>query len=156
MHDLMEGVIAQDMYGIIKIMILKGWFTVEQYNRKLINLGYQNHDAANKPQIVPVNLKGLKMPGKAVSQWVHIRNFPVIMRSFTKDPEDTVLLFALKLVDVTNRVTATEFKYYEIDILEEKIVEYLDQRRVLMETYSNQLGTAKPKHHFLSHYGQAV
>ena len=25
-----------------------------------------------------------------------------------------------------------------------------------METYSNQLGTAKPKHHFLSHYGQAI
>jgi hypothetical protein len=156
MHDLFEGCIAQDLYGIIKIFILKGWFNVEQYNKRLRYLGYHSHEASDKPQDVPVKLKGLKLPGKAVSQWVHLRNFPLIMKSFVQDPEDEVLSFALKLVDVTNRITANEFKTYEIQILEETVLDYLDTRQELMETYSCELGTPKPKHHFLTHYGQAI
>ena len=156
MHDIMEGVIAQDLYGVIKIFVQKGWCTVEAYNQRLKNLGFYSYDSGDKPQDVPLNLKKLKLPGKAVSLWVHLRNFPLIIKPFVEDTEDEVLKLILLLVEITGRITAVEIRMYEISILEDLIVEYLDKRKDILESYHELLGTAKPKHHFLSHYPQAI
>ena len=85
-----------------------------------------------------------------------MRNFPLIIKHLVDDPEDDIMKFALMLVDITNRLTAAEIRNYEISVLEDKIVEYLDARKDIFAEFPNLLGTAKPKHHFLSHYGQAI
>ena len=64
MHDWFEGVIAQDLLGVIKILAQKGWFSVEDYNGRLRSLGFRSHEAANKPE--DVKIKGKKLSGKAV------------------------------------------------------------------------------------------
>ena len=156
MHDLLEGVVAQDLFGVVKILAEEGWFKIEEYNLRLRRIGFTSYDAGDKPQEIPLNLKKLKLPGKAMSLWVHIRNFPFIIKPFLKDIEDEVLNLVLLLVEITSRITAVEIRSYEISILEDKIIEYLDKRKEVFEEYPVLLGTPKPKHHFLTHYPQAI
>ena len=157
MHDVLEGVVAQDLYGFIKVFVQNGVFSTEEYNRRLKRFGFLSYEAADRPQDVPIKSKALKLPGKACSLWVHIRNFPLIIQEFfEEDSEDDVLLLALKLVDITNRLTAVEFRNHEIEELEDRIIDYLDTRRTIFESYPNLMGSVKPKHHFLVHYGQAI
>ena len=156
MHDLLEGVVSQDLFGVIKILAEKNWFSIEDYNLRLRNLGFTSYDAGDKPQDVPTNLRKMKLPGKAMSLWVHIRNFPLIIKPLVKDNEDAVLNLILQLVDIASRITATEIRNYEISILEDKIIDYLNARKEIYEEYPELLGTPKPKHHFLTHYPRAI
>ena len=143
MHDILEGVVAQDLFGVTKIFVKKGVFTLEEYNTRLKNLDLHSHEAADKPQVVP--LKGKKLPGKALSLLVHVRNFPLIIKHLIDDPEDDILKFALMLVDISNRLTAAEIRNYEIAVLEDMIVEYLDARKDIFAEFPILLGSAKPK-----------
>ena len=143
MHDLLEGVVAQDLFGILKICVELEMFSFEAYNAQLSGIDLGKSESADKPQIVPS--KGKKLPGKALSLLVHLRNFPLIIKKFVDDYEKEVLQFALKLVDITHRLMATEFRRYEIVILEDKIIEYLDARKCLFDNFPHLLGSPKPK-----------
>ena len=88
--------------------------------------------------------------------WTHIQNFGIIIKSLVRDYDDSVLNLGLELSDITERITAVEFQPYEIENLEDKIISYLDQRKIVYEEFSNLLGTPKPKHHYLTHYGQSI
>ena len=155
LHDLFEGVISQDLLGVIRILSVKKWFTLEQYNSSMDNLNYKSYEATDKPQPVPLASKVKKLKGKACSNWLHIRMFPFIIRNFVKDIDDPVLELGLKLHEITERLTASEFKEYEVDVLEEKIIEYLDDRKKIYDDYPV-IGSPKPKTHFLTHYPQAI
>ena len=113
-----------------------------------------SYESSHKPQELPK--KGGKLSGKACSIWVHIRNFPVIIKDFAVDKDDEVLSFLLLLVEITSRLTALEFREHEIIEVEELIIEYLDTRKLLHDRFAGYLGSPKPKHHFLVHYGQAI
>ena len=154
MHDALEGVVAQDLYGGIKILIKKGYFTLEEYNSKLKQLSYTSYEASDKPQEVPKKAK--KLSGKACSLWVHIRSFPLIVKDLIVDKSDEVLCFLIQLVEIVSRLTAEEFRSHEVDALEEKVIAFLDARKVIFSLFPDILGTAKPKHHYLVHYGQAI
>ena len=158
LHDLLEGTASQDLLGIIRILSRKGWFSIEEYNTSLKGLKYKSYESSDRPQVVPINKKTKKLNGKACSIWVHVRNFPLIIRKFVTGEieEDPVLKLGLKLHEITERVTASEFKDYEIDVLEDIIVNYLDERKKIFDDYPVLMGTPKPKTHFLTHYPRAV
>ena len=156
LHDHFEGVLSQDLLGIIRILILKKWFSLEDYNKKLMSLKLKSYEANNKPQCLPTNKKTKKLIGKACSIWVHIRNFPFVIRDFVRDLDDSVLMLGLRLHSITERLTASEFRSYEVAILEDQIVEYLDERMKIYEDYPDMIGTPKPKTHFLYHYPAAI
>ena len=69
-----------------------------------------------------------------------MRNFALIVQPFVKDVDDEVFRFSLMLADITSRITATEFREYEIQILEDIIIKYLDQRMQLMENHKKGVG----------------
>ena len=87
--------------------------------------------------------------GKAVSNWVHLRNFPLIIKGFVKNYDDSILSFALKLHEIVERLCAQELFPYEVKILEDKIVVYLNLRKEVREEYPSLMPNSKPKHHFL-------
>ena len=153
MHDLMEGVIPQDLLGILRLLILNGWFTLEEYNLALKNLKYSHQESSNKPQEVPSSPRIKKLSGKAVSNWVHIRNFPLILylKGWVLDENDSIFQLAMKLHELTERLTAEIFRPHEVWVLEDVIIEYLDFRKAVFDEYPV-IGRAKPKHHFLVHY----
>ena len=158
MHDLLEGVVAQDLNGIIRIFVEEGMFTIEQYNVKLRTLALNSHEASDRPQELIEKTKSKKLQGKAGSLWCHMRNFPLIIKSFVAKigADHTVLLLAVKLHEMTNRISAIEFRNHEIDELEDLVIEYLNLRMEVFAMYPEIMGTAKPKHHFLTHYAQAI
>ena len=150
----LEGVVTQDLNGGIKILVRKGWFSIEDYNRRLSNFKFWSYEASDRPQ--ELTEKSKKLPGKACSIWVHIRNFPLLISNLVKDDQDEVLALLLLLSDITARVTAMEFREHEIDALELLILEYLDARKSIFEEFPDIIGTPKPKHHFITHYSQAI
>ena len=144
-----SGVICQDLHAINRILIANNWFTLEEYNEKLKAIGYPSYENTDKPMPLAAGNKGQKLRGKAVSIWVHLRNWPFMIRNFILDKDDDALSLGLLLHEVTERITCPEFREYEIDILEEKILNYLDLRRKVRENYPDLMPNPKPKHHFL-------
>ena len=80
---------------------------------------------------------------------MHLRNWPVLIKSFILDKDDAVLSLSLLLHEVVERMVAAEFYAYEIDLLEEKVHQYLDLRKSIRLDYPNFMLNAKPKHHFI-------
>ena len=81
LHDVLEGTVPQDLFGVIKILSHKGWFSIAEYNKSMAKIGFQSND---KPQEVPTNKKKMKLIGKAVSHWQHIKYFGMIIKSHVK------------------------------------------------------------------------
>ena len=106
---------------------------MDQYNLRLRMFNFHSYEAADKPQVIPQG-KGKKLPGKAISLWIHCRNFPLLIKSFVKDTDDDVFKLALLLVEVTNRVAAVEVMNYEIEVLENLISRKPDSQ-VTLEIY---------------------
>ena len=149
MHDWFEGVIPEDLLAIIRNLSSKRWFTLEAYNRKLTKFGWYSHEAGDKPQSVPLYRKAVKLKGKAISQWVHCRNFLMIIKEFIADNHDSVLSLALKLNEITERITASEFYEYEIEMLHDEVKDYLKMREDVRTEFPEFFMRPKPKHHFI-------
>ena len=122
MHDVFEGLVSQDLLGVLRILKSKKWLTIEEYNENLANFKFMCSESSDKPQAVPLNQNVKKLIGKAVSIWVHVRNFPFLIRKFVRDEEEPALILGLKLHELVERITATEFREYEISVLEEKVI----------------------------------
>ena len=157
LHDLFEGVLAQDLLGIIRILKTKGWYSIEEYNQALKRFPLSPQESSNKPQPVPVKNSVKKLPGKAVSIWCHARFLLSILslNDWIKDPQESTLKYAELLIDVTNRVTAEKFEDYEIMRLEDLVILLLDLRKNVLAD-NPILGSAKPKHHYLTHYAENI
>ena len=91
----------------------------------------------------------MSFKGKAVSQWVHVRNWPLVIRSLVRDIDSPVVTLGLLLHEIVERVTAQEYYPYEVDILEDKTVEYLNLRKAIRSEYPSLMTKCKPKHHFI-------
>ena len=139
LHDVLEGVVPQDLFGIIKILVKKVWFTIQEYNQSLNKYRSGSND---KPQEVPKKTTKMKLVGKAVSHWVHIGYFGLIISGFVQDSSDPVLALGMQLLELTERLTAEQFRLYEIDVIEEKVIEYLEARKLVYDEFPNLMGTA--------------
>ena len=151
MHDWMEGVIAEDLLSIIRTLASSDWFTIEEYNSELSKFGWYSYEANDKPCSVrvPISRKVSKLRGNAISHWLHVRYFPMIIKKFIINPADEALNLALRLHEITERITAPSFFNYEADILEEDIIDYLDARKLLRSEHPDLFRRPKPKHHFM-------
>ena len=146
-----------DLLGIIRILVSKGWFQIEEYNKALRNLKYSVQESSNKPQQVPSKSTIKKLAGKATSHWVHIRLFPYILyfNKWIEREDDPVFQLALQLHEITAYITAEVIREHEVGTLEELIYDYLDARKIIFEEFPV-LGRPKPKHHYLVHYPAAI
>ena len=53
LHDLMEGVIPEDLLIIIRALAQKGWLSIESYNKTLHRFKWSSYEASDNPQFVP-------------------------------------------------------------------------------------------------------
>ena len=130
-----SGVIAQDLMGVIKILSSKGWFSIEEYNEALHKHKFKSYENADRPMSIK-NPKANKLQGKAVSIWTHMRCFGMVVEQFVKNMEDEILDFGLQLSELTERLTAHEYREFEIEILEERVVEEEGLQRVPSSWYT--------------------
>ena len=64
-----EGVIPSDLLSINRILELKGWFSIAQYNETLDRFKFTSYEINDKPYPLPSNKSVKKLRGKAVSNW---------------------------------------------------------------------------------------
>ena len=79
LHDVMEGVIPEDLLSVIRILSKKGWFTLTQYNSALERMDFLSYEKGDQPYPVPTSNKVKKLKGKALSNLgkaLKIRTFP--------------------------------------------------------------------------------
>ena len=84
LHDLFEGGVPEDLLGIIRILVNRGYFILDQYNIALGRLSFSSYESGNKPQLVPNSSKVKKLKSMAVSNWVHVRNWPILIRGLVE------------------------------------------------------------------------
>ena len=93
-----------DLAFVIQKLVSLGWFTLASYNRALENFKFSSEEKKSRPQSVPDKAKKLK--GKAISHWIHIRNFPLILmlNGWVMDSDNPVLRLGIKLNELTYNV----------------------------------------------------
>ena len=57
LHDIFEGVVSQDLLGILRILKSKGWFTIVDYNASIKRMKFKSNEASDKPENVPESVK---------------------------------------------------------------------------------------------------
>ena len=122
---------------------------MDEYNKKIKDFTWPSYESSDRPDCVPKPRSVKKLKGKAVSLWVHLRNFPLLIEKFIVDKDDPIVALALKLHEVTERTSATEFHEYEIQLLDDAIVDYLNMRKEARNQHPDLFNRPKPKHHFL-------
>ena len=105
----------------------------------MLQLKFPSHESGDKPYPVEIGSKVKKLKGKAVSNWVHIRNWPLIIKNLVSNFDDPVVSLGLLLHEIVERLTAHEYFWYETIIVEEKIVQYLDMRKSIRLDYPNKM-----------------
>ena len=156
LHDVAEGVIAEDLLGVLKILTKK-WFSEEEYNAALRKHEYKSHESSDRPELI--NTKKSKLKGKAMSIICHLRNIGFILSYLNVSKEmfdEKCIQMIMKLSIIVEMLTAPVIRRYEVASLEEQIIEYLDIRKELFEEFPNCLNKPKPKTHFLSHYPESI
>ena len=81
MHDILEGVVAEDLLSVIKVLIAENYFTEASYNIALQRHEYKSFETSDLPELI--DLKKQKLRGKAMSICCHLRNFGMIVRHLT-------------------------------------------------------------------------
>ena len=156
MHDFCEGVIPLDLLSSLKILISKKYFSEASYNESLKTLSYGRSD---RPELISCKTNVKKLKGKALANLSHLRHFGLIIKRLNVDrsmyEEDSFKLMLL-LIYITERLMAPIIEEYELDSLEEDIILYLELRKKIHQEYPSMMGKAKPKHHYMVHYPEAV
>jgi hypothetical protein len=69
----LEGVVAYDLLGALKILRREGWFSVESYNSRLKNYKLFSYEQRDQPTPLRPELRQDKLHGNAMSLMVHLR-----------------------------------------------------------------------------------
>ena len=59
-----SGVVCQDLLGVIKTMVSRGEFSIEDYNKCLDSLRFPTYESSDKPMHIVGGSKSLKLKGK--------------------------------------------------------------------------------------------
>ena len=157
LHDIAEGVVAEDLLGCLRILIKRKFFSEDNYNRALFRHQYKDYEANDRPEKIDIKKKKLK--GKAMSLVCHIRNVGMIL-SYLDLPlrifEDRIFQFLMNLASIVERILAPSLRKYEIVSLEEDIIDYLNDRQEIYNEVSKGLNNAKPKTHFMFHLSESI
>ena len=151
----LPGVIAEDLLAALKILISKKYFTEASYNDAMSKLSFKNYDAPEK-----ISIKASKLKGKAMSIMSHVRYFGLILKKIPGLDENIVnedaFKLAISLSKHAEKLMAPAIRNYEVDLLEEDIMYYLDMRADMFQEFERFMGRPKPKHHFSAHYAEAI
>ena len=142
--------VKYDLALLLKLLVLKGWFTNDQLNRSIHNFCYKLCDATNKPPLQNISHFKSKYPilkGQAAEIWCFVRLLPILIKDFVEDASDKVWTTILLLRKILEMVCATNLHTSDVAYLGFIIDEYLELRHSLFPNIK-----LRPKHHFLRHY----
>ena len=144
------------MLSALKILINKKYFSQEGYNKAMKRHKYLSYESSDRPELIDTTKQKLK--GKALSILCHLRNYGFFV-SYVKPKEEIfneeAFILIKKLHSIVELVMASEIRKFEVAQLEEESIMYLNMRKNLRDETEMML-RAKPKTHYMSHYGEAM
>ena len=147
MHDLLEGVIPFEMALILKVLLSKDYFSLEDLNHSITHWPYGPLDKRNKPVVIASTF-GDSISQNAGRTWCLLRLLPLMIGS--KVPEsDLHWQFFLELKNIAELVFAPRLAVGNVILMQRKIQDHLES---FCELFPARL--LKPKQHFLLHYAQ--
>ncbi|XP_036419954.1 uncharacterized protein LOC118803580 [Colossoma macropomum] len=151
MHDLLEGVIPNELSLCLKSLISKNYFTLDHLNAIIHSFPYKLLDKTNRPQQIPKSfaLKG-SIGGNCHENWTLLRLLPLMIGDKIPEKEKTWQIL-LDLKDIVELLATSQFSNETLCYLESKIS---DHRSLLKEVFPD--FHLLPKHHFLEHYPEVI
>lgn len=155
LHDFCEKVGPCDALSVLKVLINQGLFTMEQYNRMLLDLRLESYETSDRPP--PINLSSKKLPGKAMAISLHIRVMPYLLwrLGVQISENDEILEFLAILHQINEFVLADSINLADIHKFEGIIIEFFAKRKSCKEKYTTFIEET-PKYHYLVHYGSQM
>ena len=152
-HDFFEGVFSYDIQFLLDYIINKEKLvSADQFNKNLKNCKLSIRDSRNRPNLFKTRSLDSKYEGGSGQLRVLSRIITIILADVI-DKSEIVGGMIIKLQEVAEIVTAPQLNVQEIDYEMKEIIEtYLDSRISAMSTIG--MPRARPKHHFLAHYGE--
>ena len=145
MHDLLEGVIPFELALILKVLIAKGYFNLEDLNHCISSWCYGSLDKANKPVEIAASF-GESIKQNAGRTWCLLRLLPLMIGP--KIPaNDEHWNFFLSLKDIVELVFAPRMALGHVLLLRTKIQDHIATFNLLFHDKA-----LKPKQHFMLHY----
>jgi len=148
-HDLFEGVVCYDVPLYLKAFVsskVGNKLSIAVLNKRLERFPFSGSDAAVKPPQLKANLK--RLSGSACQNWCLLRVLPLLIEDLV-DTGTAVYQALLLLRSVTELVMAPSISVGQVAYMHVLIQDYLSRRYSLYPDVP-----LRPKHHFMSHYGQ--
>ena len=151
-HDFFEGCFSNNIQFLLDVIINKEkLLTADEFNSYLKKCKLSERDSRNR--LNPFKTKPLnsKYEGGAGQLRVLSRIITILLAGVIDESEVAGELI-IKLQEVAEIVTAPQLNVHEIDHEMKEIIEgYLDSRISAISNIG--MPHARPKHHFLAHYG---
>ena len=152
MHDLMEGLIPSEVKLLLIHCISNKYFTLQEFNERLINFNY-GYSESSKP--IPILSQTLNSSGKSLrlsaSEMLLLTYvFPFIIGDKVPNNDDhwNCFLYLRKILDIVLSPVVSENHASSLKLL---IVEH---HAKFVELYGNEFYI--PKMHFLIHYPEQI
>jgi len=145
MHDLLEGVVPFELALILKVLIAKGYLSLEDLKHCISSWSYGSLDKGNKPVEIAASY-GESIKQNAGRTWCLLRLLPLMVGP--KIPaDDEHWNFFLSLKDIVEFVFAPRFALGHVLLLRTKIQDHIATFNLLFPDRA-----LKPKQHFMLHY----
>ena len=143
-HDLLQGIIRSDFIVYLNYFCKnKKYFNLDFLNRRIDSFKFKGRDNTVRPSHVE---HGKPLNGSASQIWCFLRFLPVFLSGKVNE-NDEVWQIVLLLRQVCELIFALSLTEKQVSVMNNKIWEYLHQRRQVFPQES-----FKPKHHFIEHY----
>ena len=152
-HDYFEGCFSYDIQFLLDYIINKEkLLSADQFNSYLTNCKLSERDSRNRPNFFKTKSLNSKYEGGAGQLRVLSRIMTILLAGVI-DKSEVAGDMIIKLQEVAEIVTAPQLNVHEIDYDMKEIIEtYLDARISAISSIG--MPRARPKHHFLAHYGE--
>ena len=148
MHDILEGILVNELKLLFNYLAAKGIVTIDHINAQIASFHYSVGDVKSKPSCVVLSREDCNQ--SAVQMWTLARLLPFMIGHHiaTHDLVWKLFLLLRKIMDI---VFAPKVTNGMLLLLEECIV---DHHTLYRKVYPDE--RLKPKHHFLVHYAHYI
>jgi hypothetical protein len=149
MHDIDEGVAKYDALFLIKMFVMKSFFTLEDLNLKISTFNYSPRYLKNKPPLIDIGSNGVdfKLRFSAEECHVFIFYFAFLIGEFVPKNCPEWQLY-IKLRHIIKFVYANALPFNVGNLLNEHIADHNQLYQRLSQKFLT------PKFHNLIHYGK--
>ena len=149
-HNVLEGIVAHDLWQTIKYFIDKKWFKCALFNYRVNNVSLSN---MNNDFIPYFNYKSpsCRLTESAIQIKKLLMILPLAIADLIKNFDDDVWSMVLKLHELCNIVLAPALSSSQLVSLE-----YITKKYIELRTKCFPRVNLRAKHHYVMHYADLI